>query len=154
MASWRASQWHKVTAAWHTAQRNTAEPALVIVAALGATSRFFQIGRHAGPELQGIGVGKTASERPDLGSNDQTPDVTDAGHGLEDELRFAQTSRCEWLHRISAPQPLAVTLGQQHDIQAVGERLMLCAAEQMALGQQPTLSAGAVELGTAQVGCA
>ncbi len=121
------------------------------VAALGATSRFFQIGRHAGPELQRIGVGKTV-ERPDLGSNDQTPDVTDAGHGLEDELRLHKRLVASGPQNF-APQSLAVTLREQHDIQAVGECLMLSGAEQVALGQKPTLSASAVELWPAQVGC-
>ncbi len=133
MASWRASHWHKVTAAWHKAQRSTAEPALVMLplwvrpadslrsAVMPAqNSRASALGKRSKGPISAAMIRLQISPMP--GTDCRMSCVC---------VNALATSCPEHL----ASQSLAMALGEQHDVQAVGERLVLSAAEQMALGQ-------------------
>ena len=78
ISRWRIASWLGVAVAQgdgRLAQRPAKRPraGLGDVARLGSSGRFLQVGGQAGPELQGVGIGK-AIEGADLRGNDATPD--------------------------------------------------------------------------------
>ena len=118
--------------------------------ALRATSRGLEVGGQSGPEFDRIGVGK-AVERADLGGDQETPDVADAGRRLQDQLGLDELLTAG-SHQDLAAEFFPLPLDQRDCVHVVGEHLPLHRAKQMAVRQQPALSAGAVELRAMQVG--
>ena len=89
------------------------------VAALGASGRLLHVGREAGPELQGVGVGETI-EGADLGGDDRRPDLADARHAHQQRNDRAQPLAPRGKDHLAA-QPFPVTFGEHDDVDEVGE---------------------------------
>ncbi len=120
------------------------------VAALGATGRFLEVGRHAGPELQGLTIGE-AVEGTDLGGNHQAPNVPDAGDALQNQLRVDELFGSRGKVHL-APQSFPLPLDQHQQIEVVAERFSLGGMQQVAEGEQPAMGADGIELRAVQVG--
>ena len=120
------------------------------ISGLGSSGGFFEVGGHTSPELQGIGVGESI-KGSDFGGNDTVPDLGNAGDALQDGYLSREVLTAVGHDDLSL-QNLALAFDQQDDIGEVGESLPLDILEQVATGQEPSLSGGPVELGTANVG--
>ena len=150
MASCPASEWQRVKAALHSAQRKVREPALVILPGWVRPADSFRSEVKSGPELQGVGVGE-AVEGADFGGDDATPDFADAGHALQ-EFRHGGEAFAAAGHDDGVPQRLPLELDELDDAGEVGEGPTLGRLETVSVGQQPALGRGAVELRTAEIG--
>ena len=138
IASCRASHWQSVTAAWHKAHRKRDRAGLGDVAALGASGRLLHVGGQPGPELQGVGVGKTV-EGSDLGGDDRGPDLADARHAGEQRNDRGEPCAAGGEDDLAA-QSFPVTFGEHDDIDEVGEGLLL---DRLQAGRgSPAASAG------------
>ena len=120
------------------------------VAALGASGRLLEVGSQPRPELQGVGIGKTV-EGADLRSNDRCPNFANPwnGHQQRDNRGEALAAGGE---DDLATESFALSLDQVEDVNKVREGILLHWFEQVAVGQKPSLGAGAVELRPANVG--
>src|SRR5208283_923584 len=116
-------------------------------ARLGSTGGLLDVGGHAGPELQGIGIGE-AVEGAEFRGNDATPDLTDARHRLQ-ELGDRTESRRAAGFDDGVTQRLTLEFDELDDLGEVGEGLTLGWLEKMTVSQQPTLCRSTVELGAA-----
>ena len=120
------------------------------VPGLGAAGRLFQVGGHAGPMLQGVGVGK-AIERPDLRGDDTCPNIGDARHALQQLGDLQESPRAVGLNDLSS-QPPALTFHQHEHVDEVGKGVALGRLEQMSVSQEPAMCSGGVALGSADIG--
>ena len=120
------------------------------VAALGASGRLFHVGRHPGPELQRVGVGKTL-EGTNLRGDDRGPDLADARHAQEQRNDRREPLAARGKDDLAA-QAFPLTFGEHDEVDEVGEGPLLDRLQEVAVRQQPALGRGAVELGAADVG--
>jgi len=93
------------------------------VATLRAPGRLLEVCRQSSPELQSVAVGETV-KGTNLGGDDQTPDIADAGNTLQQPLGLGETFFSGSQEHI-ASQPLSVTFREQDHIEKVGEGLPL-----------------------------
>ena len=120
------------------------------VAGLPASGGFLIVGCQSGPELQGIGIGKTG-EVADLRGNDAAPYFVNAWNTFE-QLDQGHESGLAIGGDDASPQRFALAFQQGDDIQKVAEGLPLNILEQMAAGQDPLLSRRGIEPGAGQIG--
>ena len=120
------------------------------VAGLRASGGLFVVGCQSGPELQRIGIGKTG-EVADLRGNDTPPYFINARNTFEQSDQLDETGLAIGGDDAAA-QRFALTFQQGDDVQKITERFPLNVLEQMAMGQEPHLSRGGIELGAGNIG--
>jgi hypothetical protein len=119
------------------------------VAGLGTSGGLFIVGCQSGPELQRIGIGKTR-EVSDLRGNDAPPYLVNARHTLEQPDQLDETGLAIGGDDATA-QRFALAFQQGDEVQKITEGFPLNVFEQVAMGQEPLLSRGGIELGAGNI---
>ena len=139
-----------VMAALHNAQRSVCEPALVMPPDWVRPADSFRSAVMPAQNCKASALGK-AVKGSDLCGNDATPDLVDAGNGLQKFGDEVESFRTVGLDNLPS-QFAALPFHQNEDVDEIGKSVALCGLEQVSMGQKPAMGPGGVELGPADVG--
>ncbi len=116
---------------------------------LSSSGGLLVVGSKAGPELQGIGVGESV-KRSDFGSDNAGPYLSDSGntfkHGCPGGEFITSIGEDDF-----SSETFALPFDKRNDINEVCEGLPLDIFEQVSVGEEPLLSGGSIEFGSANI---
>ena len=117
---------------------------------LSSSGGFFVVGSHSCPELQSIGIGEPV-ERSYFSGDNTRPDFCDTWYAFEDRCNNAEFLTSIRQDDLSSER-FSLTLNERNDIDEVGKSFPLDVFESVPVGEEPFLSGGTFELGSANIG--